>query len=128
MGALLVRLLLEIEGGQVVYLGLNVSTEEFASQQLKHGATLVCVSMMPPMGRTEAFTLIHLLDRKCDSKQPYRLISGGSGLNGVAKEYEASTSVPEVQLFGRMGPFLTWLAPCPDATTPLDTQLTLKMN
>lgn len=76
LGALMVRLLLENKGWQVVYLGLNVPTEEFDSQQIKHRAALVCVSLMPPMGRTEAFTLINLLDRMRDPNQPYRLVVG----------------------------------------------------
>ena len=104
----MVRLLLEKEGRQVMYLGLNVPTEEFSSQQIKHRSTLVCVSLMPPMGRSEAFTLINLLDRMCDPNQPFRLLLGGSGLGGI-EHIEASTSLTKVQLFDRMEPFMTWL-------------------
>ena len=83
LGALMVRLLLESKGWRVIYLGLNVPTEEFAAQQVKYNATLVCVSMMPPMGMTEAQTMVQLLNRMYDPERPYHLALGGTALGEV---------------------------------------------
>ena len=109
LGALMVRLVLEAEGWAVVYLGLNVPTEEFATQQIKHGATLMCISMMPPIGKAEAQTILHLLDQMYDPARPYRLALGGSGLNASDGLDRTGLSIPDVQLFRRMEPFTAWV-------------------
>ncbi len=109
LGALMVRLLLEAEGWQVVYLGLNVPTEDLAAQQRKHHATLLCVSMMPPMGWAEAQTLMHLLDRMSDPAHPYRLAIGGSALNTDEALDLTGLTIPDVRLFGAIEPFVTWV-------------------
>ena len=109
LGALMVRLVLEAEGWRVIYLGLNVPTEEFATQQIKHSAMLVCVSMMPPMGMTEAQTMVHLLDRMYDPAQPYRLALGGSALINNEALNQARMLIPDVRLFNRMEAFTTWV-------------------
>ena len=108
LGALMVRLVLEAAGWRVIYLGLNVPTEEFATQQTKHAAALVCVSMMPPMGLTEAQTMVHLLDRMYDPARPYRLALGGSALTDDALN-DTGASIPNVRLFSRMEPFEAWV-------------------
>ncbi len=110
LGALMVRVLLESMGWSVVYLGLNVPTEEFAHQQIKHGATLVCISLMPPMGITEARSIIRLMDRIYDDALPYQLVLGGSSLGTAATYDPVRVRIPEVQLFSRMGPFQAWLS------------------
>ncbi len=108
LGALMVRLVLEAAGWRVMYLGLNVPTEEFAAQQTKHGAALVCVSIMPPMGTPEAQTMVRLLDRMYDPARPYRLALGGSALDAAALD-GADVSIPDVRLFGKLEPFEQWV-------------------
>lgn len=108
LGALMVRLLLENEGWRVIYLGLNVPTEDFAAQQLKYDASLVCISMMPPMGLPEAQAMVRLLDRMYDPERPYRLVFGGSGFGGAEALDYSDTAIPEVKLFSKMTPFATW--------------------
>lgn len=109
LGALMVRLVLEDEGFQVVYLGLDVPTEEFAAQQIKHRAALVCVSMMPPSGMAEAKTMMRLLDRMYDPAWPYRLALGGSALSNDAELDRTDMLIPEVQFFSKMEPFMAWV-------------------
>ena len=109
LGALMVRLVLEAAGWRVVYLGLNVPTEEFAMQQTKHAAALVCISMMPPMGLTEAQTMVDLLDRIYDGAHPYRLALGGSALRDDDALNRTGLSIPEVRLFSNMEPFEAWV-------------------
>lgn len=109
LGALMVRLVLEAEDWRVIYLGLDVPTEEFAAQQIKHGAALVCVSMMPPKGLAEAQTIMHLLNRMYNPTHPFRLALGGSALNNDANLDRSGVSIPDVQLFTKMEPFTTWV-------------------
>ena len=109
LGALMVRLGLEAEGWRVVYLGLNVPTEDFVAQQIKHEATLLCISMMPPMGRAEAQTLMRLLDRMYDPAHPYRLAVGGSALNSDDALDRTGLTIPDVRLFGGIEPFMEWV-------------------
>ncbi len=108
LGALMVRLVLEAEGWQVVYLGLNVPTEEFATQQTKHAASLVCISMVPPAGMAEAQTMVRVLSRMYDPSHPYRLALGGSALTDDGALDRVGVSLEEVRLFSRMEPFMTW--------------------
>lgn len=110
LGALMVRVVLENEDWEVVYLGLNVPTEEFAAQQTKHAAALVCISMMPPMGFPEAHTMIHLLDRMYDPAHPYRLAFGGSGFGDAGKLDPPGLAIAEVKSFSQMEPFAAWAA------------------
>lgn len=117
LGALMVRVLLEAMGWKIVYLGLNVPTEEFAHQQLKHGAALVCISLMPPMGIPEAHAMIRLLDRIYDKTLPYRLILGGSALGNNTEPAALITRIPDVKLFSRMAPFQDWLGNVPPVLT-----------
>ena len=109
LGALMVRLVLEAEGWRVVYLGLNVPTEDFAAQQIKHHATLLCISMMPPMGRAEAQTLTRLLDRMYDPAHPYRLAVGGSALDTDEALDHTGLTIPDVRLFDAIEPFIAWV-------------------
>lgn len=109
LGALMVRVLLESAGWQVIYLGLNVPTEEFAHQQIKHGASMVCISLMPPMGAPEAYAMIRLMNRIYDEALPYRLVLGGSALREAQDLDTLNTRMLDVQLFNRMMPFQQWV-------------------
>ena len=109
LGALMVRLVLEAEGWRVVYLGLNVPTEEFAAQQTRYGATLMCISMIPPMGMTDAVTMMHFLDRMYDPAQPYRLALGGSALSNNGDLDRSGVQIQDTRLFNKMEPFAAWV-------------------
>ena len=108
LGALMVRLVLENLGWKVVYLGLNVPTEDFVTQQEEQQADLVCISIMPPMGVSEAQGIIQLLDRMCDPEQPYRLAIGGS-LVLSSDNTVPQTRCLDAAFFNRMQPFSDWL-------------------
>ncbi len=109
LGALMVRLMLEAKGWRVVYLGLNVPTEDFAMQQTKHGASLVCISLMPPTGLTEAQTMVRVLSQLYNSAHPYRLALGGSALTDNDALDRSGLSISEVRLFHTMEPFEAWI-------------------
>jgi excisionase family DNA binding protein len=109
VGALMVRVLLESMGWKVIYLGLNVPTEEFAHQQIKYQASLVCISMFPPMGMPEATAMINLMDRMYDQSKPYRLVLGGSALDTTIDKDKFDVQLSDVQLFSRVNPFYNWV-------------------
>lgn len=92
----------------ISYLGLNLATEEYATQQIKHGARLVCVSMVTPIGMAEAYTLVRLLNRMYDPANSYPLVLGGSALGAVNGSAFNDMSIPDIRLFNKMEPFYEW--------------------
>ena len=108
LGALMARLVLEVQGWTVVYLGLDVPTEEFAKQQVKHEAALVCISMSPPRGERDVHHIFSLLDKVYDRRHPYRLAFGGGAVANI-KEFKARGSIPEVRIFKTMKEFSYWI-------------------
>ena len=66
----------------VNYLGANVPGEEFAAQQQRWGADLVCVSFTPPRGPADAVRLVRSLAQGYDPARPYHLALGGGALDG----------------------------------------------
>lgn len=82
LGAFMVRLVLEQRGLTVNYLGANVPGEEFAAQQQRWGADLVCVSFTPPRGPDDAVRLVRSLAQGYDPARPYHLALGGVAIEG----------------------------------------------
>jgi methanogenic corrinoid protein MtbC1 len=109
LGALMSRVLLESAGWRVVYLGLNVPTEEFARQQQQHAAALVCIAMTPPIGTPEAVVMADVLTHLYDDRHPYRLVFGGRVVSKTIGEMVANAPHLDVQAFGRMVRFAEWL-------------------
>ncbi len=110
LGALMARITLELSGWSVVYLGLNVPTEEFATKQNELSAGLVCISIMPPMGMTEARAIVLLLDRMSDASQSYRLVVGGGALDPDGAMKPEADNLREIQFFRKMERFADWVA------------------
>ncbi len=109
IGALMARLVLEVRGLKVVYLGLNVPTEEFAKQQIKHEASVVCIALMPPRGERDAHHILHLLDQVYNRYHPYRLAFGGGAIKGESVFSNLKVTIPEVRHFKNMESFSTWI-------------------
>ncbi len=106
LGAIMARLVLEAHGWQVIYLGANVPTEEFAQQQLSHQASLVCIALMIPMTETDVQHIGKLLAHMYQADLPYQLIFGGP----VPVEQATYTNMPQVHHFDAMQTFSKWLA------------------
>lgn len=121
LGALMVRLLLTAAGWRVVYLGKRVPTEDFAAQQARYGAALVCVSFASPQSMPDALPLVRMLAHLYDAAHPYRLALGGSGLQGGKDLPQTSTPFCELKCFEDTATFAAWLAALhpesPDSTT-----------
>lgn len=108
MGALMVRMVLEAEGWQTLYLGSDVPTRDFALQQVKHEADLVCISLAPPEHvASDTERMLESLARRYDSKRPYRIALGGQ----VVQEEDLSAGYPftAVRAFSSLERFTQWL-------------------
>lgn len=86
LGPLSIRLLLEREGWDVVYLGADVPLEEIAEMQITRGADLVCLSVGTVDGRAGAARALRLLSLLYRPETPYAVALGGGRLTS---EYDA---------------------------------------
>ncbi|NQV73537.1 cobalamin B12-binding domain-containing protein [bacterium] len=109
LGALMVRLILENAGWKTVYLGLNVPTEEFSDQQLKHRADMVCVSITPVSGWGDVQNIVTLMDRMYESSAPYRLAIGGGIMAHYAEMNQDELAFVDLSFFDAIVPFSSWL-------------------
>jgi methanogenic corrinoid protein MtbC1 len=89
IGAMFCRVVLEMDGWRVCYLGANVPFEEYGSIQAHLGAGLVCISFIPPVGNADARRCVKMLAGMYKPETPYALALGGGVLNGT--ELEAMT-------------------------------------
>lgn len=80
IGAFCVRLLLEQQGWNVIYLGANVPTDELALLQQEENASLVCLSLIPPLRRSDMMRSLRTLGHFYDPSRPYVLVAGGGSL------------------------------------------------
>lgn len=107
LGALITRLYLETQHWEVIYLGANVPNEEFAYQQQKHHAALVCVSLSSLQNQANAQVLVRMLARLYDPAHPYRLAIGG---NIPPMQLDAADfPFTDVQVFHGLTDFARWL-------------------
>lgn len=93
LGALCVRLVLEREGWETLYLGPSVPVEDFASVQRARQASLVCISVSPTDGGTDPIRSLRTLEGLYDPTRPYALALGGGGVrngNGSLERLEAT--------------------------------------
>ena len=80
LGAFMVRLILEARGLAVSYLGANVPGEEFAVQQRRWSADLVCASFSASRAPADAVRLVRGLAQVYEPEQPYHLVLGGAAV------------------------------------------------
>jgi methanogenic corrinoid protein MtbC1 len=108
IGAIMIRLILLNDGWNVVYLGQDVPTEEYHSQAVKHDAELICISMAPPRGETDASDAVKLLSSLFGPGNPIRIVFGGSLLGDVTQNGRAN-SFAEVGYFNNISLFQDWV-------------------
>ncbi len=107
LGALMTRLVLESLGWEVVYLGTNIPAEDFAHQQQKLKARLVCVSLSRLRSPADALALVRLLATLYQEKQPYRLALGGP-FSMIPSEPSAFP-FEDLQAFKSLNTFSNWV-------------------
>jgi len=78
LGSMCVRILLELRGWEVFYLGPDVPIEDFGVVQRGRSAELVCISLAPPATVGEVARAVRVLAGLYDATQPYTLALGGS--------------------------------------------------
>ncbi len=107
LGALMARGVLISAGWRVVYLGANVPTEDFAEQQAKHHASMVCVAFMLPGSAADVLNVRRLLEQMASPAAPYTLVFGGKVAERALLTAPGISDL-EVLAFGRMEPFGLW--------------------
>ena len=115
LGCLMAKLVLESHGWDVVYLGLNVPTEEFAKIQVEYGASMICVALMPPSTQPEVQHLIELLGQVYNRSVPYHLVLGGPVELKLPPSKTTQSPITSIQYFERMKGFSDWLQDLPSA-------------
>ena len=107
IGALCVRILLESLGWDVLYLGANVPIEAYARAQRRYKASLVCISFVPPRMKADAMRCVRVLSDMYQPAMPYRLVLGGSALEGF--EVEREEPFLDLRVFTSMERFRAWV-------------------
>ena len=113
MGALMIRILLEELGWEVLYIGQSIPNEEYASIQLESKAELVCVSLSQLQGPPAVRTILRVLSQLYDRSMPYKLALGGSSATDYAQLVSASAPFKEVGFFESCSDFNSWISEGP---------------
>ena len=108
VGALCIRVLLELAGWEVVYLGGDVPVDEFAAMQRIREARLVCVSLAPQHAAADIERCTTILREFYRGDLPYALALGGVGVDADAGVGDAGPFLAVSALGGSEG-FLAWL-------------------
>jgi excisionase family DNA binding protein len=108
IGSLMIRQILTSAGWNVVYLGLDVPTEEFVSQAREYDADLICISVSPPRGVPEAGDAINLINHLTSHEDHFRIAVGGALLPDNASIM--ANGHGESRFFSKTVTFERWLA------------------
>ncbi|MBX2821143.1 MAG: cobalamin-dependent protein [Rhodothermaceae bacterium] len=117
LGCLMAKLVLESHGWDVVYLGLNVPSEDFSRAQIEYDASLVCIALMPPSTYPEVYHVIDLLEQVYDRNRPYHLVFGGPVELQLDPNRTTKSSISSIQYFETMSKFSDWLENTSDDST-----------
>jgi MerR family transcriptional regulator, light-induced transcriptional regulator len=108
LGARMVRALLDMAGWRTIFLGARVPTTDFALQQRKHRASLVCISLAQPHVASDAERVIRVLARFYREDVPYRLALGGSAFSGGLESEITGCPFVGCRTFASLEPFVEW--------------------
>ena len=114
LGCLMAKLVLESHGWDVVYLGLNVPSEDFSRAQVEYDASLICIALMPPSTSPEVYHVIELLEQVYDRNRPYHLVFGGPVELQLDSNRTTQSPISSIQYFKTMSTFSDWLENTPD--------------
>jgi methanogenic corrinoid protein MtbC1 len=104
------RSILQAAGWNVIYLGADVPTEEFAEQLRVTGASLICVSIFPPRGLADTVPVVQLLDMLSADSFPVDVAIGGAGLSTTDRIPYEPQHLRAVRAFGAMKDFEEWVS------------------
>lgn len=108
LGALAVRVILEMEGWRVYYLGADVPVEEFASIQHFQGATLVCISFSRRNHLPDLQRALRVLGEFYREDSPYALALGGA-LGHISDEGVYQGPFQSLSISRSAQEFLEWV-------------------
>ncbi len=83
LGSLLARLVLAQRGWRTEHLGTGLPITEIVATQQLLGASLVCVSFVPPRGPADVHRFANVAARLSDPRRPWALVVGGAGTRGA---------------------------------------------
>jgi excisionase family DNA binding protein len=109
LGSMMVRVLLEREGWEVVYLGTKVPSMDFSVLQKKHNADLVCISVMPPQNMVHAARAQTILAHGYEEDKPFHLIYGGQAVRKTPVFPSPDAPFKSLTLFNDTASFISWL-------------------
>lgn len=108
MGALMVRLTLEVQGWNTIYLGADVPVREFALQQAKHGVDLICISLTPPEHvPSDAERILETLARLPGENCDYRVALGGQAVD--EEDVPDASPFLDARGFSKLTEFVNWI-------------------
>lgn len=109
VGANMVRITLEANGWEVIYLGGDVPAQDFAHQQLRSHSALVCISLTAPQVAVDARRIAEGLARLHRADQPFRLALGGQPLEHATLGSLEGLPFDDVRSFDSLRAFSEWL-------------------
>lgn len=109
LGCLMAKVVLENHGWEVIYLGLNVPTEEFVKIQADYDADLVCIALMPPSTIPEVQHTVDLLEQVYNRNKPFDLVMGGPVHLALDPVRVSQSPLRSIHYFGKMADFSAWL-------------------
>jgi len=108
MGALMTRLTLEARNWQTIYLGPDVPIRNFALQQDRYGADLICISLAPPSHTpSDIARILEPLARLPDATCDHRVAFGGLPVQD--EEVPDETPFLDARGFSQLTDFVDWV-------------------
>ena len=102
LGLLMVRVVLEEQGWNVIFIGPNVPLLDLAAAQKKYNASLLGLSFSSVQGGTGIGRATELLAAVYDPATPYSLVLGGSALISREPDIPSSDTFADVNVFRDM--------------------------
>ena len=98
----MVRVVLEEQGWNVIFIGPNVPLLDLAAAQKKYNASLLGLSFSSVQGGTGIGRATELLAAVYDPATPYSLVLGGSALISREPDIPSSDTFADVNVFRDM--------------------------
>jgi len=109
IAALCLRIVLELNDYQVIYLGSRVPANEIAATQLNEKCDLVCISFSP-LDSVQSFKdYITTLESRYESKSAYTLVVGGQGIANCQEILEKTNTFKGIDHIQDFSSFENWL-------------------
>ncbi len=109
IGAHALRMVLEQAGWQVIFLGADVPTSEFAKMQTRHNAQLLCISFVTANSIATASRIVEILAKFYDTAHPYHLALGGQSFPEEASRSLTTAPFTSLEIYRTIHDLSGWL-------------------